>query len=82
MHIDFGFILGISPGGNLGFEASPFKLSKEMLDLLGLCIILVHPHYLEKISHFGICFAYYRGGEVRSIPTLHVLDYSGLFGNT
>lgn len=34
LHIDFGYILGISPGGNLGFEAAPFKLSYEMTQLL------------------------------------------------
>jgi phosphatidylinositol 4-kinase len=35
IHIDFGFILGISPGGNLGFETAAFKFSHEMLELLG-----------------------------------------------
>jgi len=34
-HIDYGFILGISPGGNLGFESAAFKLSGEMLELMG-----------------------------------------------
>lgn len=34
-HIDYGFILGISPGGNLGFENAAFKLSPEMIELLG-----------------------------------------------
>ena len=34
IHIDFGFLLGISPGGNLGFETAAFKLSKEMLEIL------------------------------------------------
>ena len=34
VHIDFGFILGISPGGNLGFETAAFKLSHEMSQLL------------------------------------------------
>jgi phosphatidylinositol 4-kinase A len=33
-HIDYGFILGISPGGNLGFESAAFKLSAEMLELM------------------------------------------------
>jgi phosphatidylinositol 4-kinase len=34
VHIDFGYILGISPGGNLGFEAAAFKLSFEMAQVL------------------------------------------------
>ena len=33
IHIDFGFILGISPG-NIGFENAPFKLTKEYINLL------------------------------------------------
>lgn len=32
--IDFGFMLGISPGG-VGFEACPFKLTQEYIDVLG-----------------------------------------------
>lgn len=34
MHIDFGFILSISPR-NLGFETSPFKLTQELIDVMG-----------------------------------------------
>ncbi|KAJ3215450.1 phosphatidylinositol-4- kinase [Dinochytrium kinnereticum] len=34
LHIDFGFILDIAPGG-IEFEASPFKLTTEMIALLG-----------------------------------------------
>lgn len=35
IHIDFGFMLGNSPGG-IGFESnSPFKLPRDYLDLLG-----------------------------------------------
>ena len=33
IHIDFGFILGISPG-NVGFETAPFKMTKEYVKLL------------------------------------------------
>lgn len=34
-HIDFGYILESSPGGNFGFEAAPFKLTNEFLDVIG-----------------------------------------------
>lgn len=34
VHIDFGFMLQSSPGG-INFESSPFKLTKEYIDLLG-----------------------------------------------
>ena len=34
IHIDFGFILGISPGG-INFENAPFKLTKEFVEIMG-----------------------------------------------
>ncbi|KAL3990271.1 Phosphatidylinositol 3- and 4-kinase family protein [Acanthocheilonema viteae] len=34
IHIDFGYILSISPK-NLGFETSPFKLTRELIDVMG-----------------------------------------------
>lgn len=37
IHIDFGFILSISPK-NLGFETSPFKLTQELVDVSELFI--------------------------------------------
>jgi len=33
IHIDFGFMLQSSPG-NMNFEASPFKLTQEYIDLM------------------------------------------------
>lgn len=34
IHIDFGFMLSNSPG-NIGFEAAPFKLPPEYIEVLG-----------------------------------------------
>ena len=34
IHIDFGFMLGNSPG-NVGFESAPFKFPQEYMDVLG-----------------------------------------------
>lgn len=35
LHIDFGFMLALSPGGDMAFERAPFKLTAEMYALLG-----------------------------------------------
>lgn len=45
MHIDFGFILEISPGGNMRFESAAFKLSHEMT-------LIVDPGGRRQSKHF------------------------------
>lgn len=35
IHIDFGYMLASSPGGNLGFEDAPFKLTNDFLAVVG-----------------------------------------------
>jgi len=35
IHIDFGFVFGIAPGGNFSLESStPFKLTEEMIEVM------------------------------------------------
>ena len=35
IHIDFGFVFGVAPGGNFSLEmATPFKLTEEMIDVM------------------------------------------------
>jgi len=35
LHIDFGFLLSNSPGGNMKFENVPFKLTSEFAEIMG-----------------------------------------------
>ena len=35
IHIDFGFILSLSPGYNIGFENSAFKVTYELVEVMG-----------------------------------------------
>lgn len=35
MHIDFGFLLSNAPGKGVKLETAPFKLTQEMIDVLG-----------------------------------------------
>ena len=59
IHIDFGFILGISPG-NVGFETAPFKMTKEYVNLLdginsevyNYFILLLTKGFLELRKYF------------------------------
>jgi phosphatidylinositol kinase/protein kinase (PI-3 family) len=59
VHIDFGYILGQSPGFNINFENAPFKLTSDYTDLMGgvdspsfqLFQDLFHKGYLALQKH-------------------------------
>jgi len=54
-HIDFGFMLSNSPGGNLNFESCPFKLTNEFVQVMGsefnYFTLLVIRGFLEARKH-------------------------------
>lgn len=52
VHIDFGFLLSNSPG-SVGFEAAPFKLTQEYIDLMGG---VDSPHYATFVDLCKSCF--------------------------
>ena len=69
LHIDFGFCFDIAPGG-VRFERAPFKLTKEMLSVLGgstetqsfrwfeeLCIkaFLASRQFVEQLANVVLC---------------------------
>ena len=69
LHIDFGFCFDIAPGG-VKFERAPFKLTKEMLSVMGgstetqafrwfeeLCVkaFLAARMYVEPLSNVVLC---------------------------
>ncbi|BDA51126.1 phosphatidylinositol 4-kinase alpha [Coccomyxa sp. Obi] len=78
VHIDFGFILEISPGGNMRFESAAFKLSHEMT-------LLVDPggtRASREFRHFqDLCvrgFLAARGVAEGIIATVALMAQSGL----
>ncbi|XP_003375512.1 phosphatidylinositol 4-kinase beta [Trichinella spiralis] len=55
IHIDFGFILSSSPK-NLGFESSPFKLTDEIIEVMGGCESEMF-HYFKILMLQGLIAA-------------------------
>lgn len=72
IHIDFGFIFDISPGGNLRFERAPFKLSREMIGLMGGSKDA--PPFQKFIKLYTQCFIAARSNydEIESIASLMI----------
>lgn len=74
MHIDFGFIFDISPGGNLKFEKSPFKFTNEMCQLIGS---IDSPTYKLFKSLFFKCFLAARARYNEIEPIAYLMRNAG-----
>lgn len=60
IHIDFGFILGISPGNNFQFENAPFKFTKDYSDVLGGVDSVYFKYFkLKFVEGFSVARKYY-----------------------
>ena len=78
VHIDFGFILGISPGGNLGFETAAFKLSHEMSQLIDPGGTRASPSYRAFLELCVRGFLAARGAAEPIIAAVTLMAESGL----
>ena len=78
VHIDFGFILGISPGGNLGFESAAFKLSHEMTQLLDPGGKRNSPQFRGFVAACVRGFLAARGAAAPIIAAIALMSESGL----
>ena len=76
MHIDFGFLLGLAPGGAFSLETAPFKLTEEWVDVLGG---LESPLFGEYVKAFTIGFLALRANAENIVETVQVLSICSPF---
>ncbi|CAM8929529.1 unnamed protein product [Rhodiola kirilowii] len=78
VHIDFGFILETSPGGNMRFESAHFKLSHEMTQLLDPSGVMKSDTWYQFV---GLCVKGYLAARRYMdgiITTVQLMKDSGL----
>jgi phosphatidylinositol 4-kinase len=76
IHIDFGFLLSIAPGGAFSLETAPFKLTEEMVEVLGG---LESQLFGEFVKAFTAGFLALRANSENIVTSLHVLSLSSPF---
>lgn len=76
IHIDFGFLLGLAPGGAFSLETAPFKLTEEWVDVLGG---LESPLFGEYVKAFTIGFLALRANAENIVETVQVLSICSPF---
>ena len=52
VHVDYGYLLASSPGGNMNFENAPFKLTRDFLEVLGSDLL---PVFRELCHRTFVC---------------------------
>ena len=76
IHIDFGFLLGIAPGGSFSIESAPFKLTEEMVDVFGG---LDSPFFSEFLRAFTSAFLALRANAETIISTISLMATQSTF---
>ena len=76
MHIDFGFLLGIAPGGAFSLESAPFKLTEEFVEVLGG---LESPMFTQFVRSFTTGMLALRTNSENIIATLRVVAQDSPF---
>jgi len=82
IHIDFGFILDYSPGGDINFESSPFKLTAEMLEIMTRSTTMDSTGhsmlYALFVEYVIRCFLSVRDHMNEMVPFVELMLDSGL----
>jgi len=76
IHIDFGFLLGIAPGGAFSLETAPFKLTEEWVEVLDG---LESPLFGDFVKAFTTGFLALRANAENIIETVQVLSVNSPF---
>lgn len=76
IHIDFGFLLSIAPGGAFSLETAPFKLTEEFVEVLDG---LESPLFGEFVKAFTTGFLALRANSENIIETVQVLSINSPF---
>ena len=76
LHIDFGFLLSIAPGGSFSLETAPFKLTDEMVEVLGG---LDSPYFGEFLTAFTKGFIALQSNAEIIVSALNILAHNSSF---
>jgi len=70
IHIDFGFLFGIAPGGSFSIETAPFKLTDEMVQVLG---DTNSPLFAEFVLLFACAFLTLQAGLDKIVSLVEIM---------